>query len=113
MAQVADEKKENVQIKEEELYSLEPSAYKPHNNYVTSLLTDLYQITMTYAYWKNKHETQYAVFDLFFRKCPFKGEYAIFGGLDDVLRFLNTFGYTKKNIQVTPITKSIYMDLPM
>ena len=72
--------------------------YKPQNNFVNSLLTDLYQITMTYAYWKNKHVDQRAVFDLFFRKCPFKGEYCIFAGLDDVLRFLNTFGYSDDDI---------------
>lgn len=80
--------------------SLDPSTYKPQNNFVNSLLTDLYQITMTYAYFKNNHCNQNACFDLFFRKCPFKGEYCIFGGLDDVLRFLNTFGYTKKDIEM-------------
>lgn len=72
--------------------------YVPRSNYVGALLTDLYQITMTYAYWKNNHAEQQAVFDLFFRKCPFKGEYCIFGGLDDVLRFLNTFTYPQKYI---------------
>lgn len=41
---------------------------------------------------------QIACFDLFFRKCPFKGEFTIFGGLDDCLRFLNTFGYSKEDI---------------
>eukprot|EP00485_Elphidium_margaritaceum_P005976 CAMPEP_0202697660 /NCGR_PEP_ID=MMETSP1385-20130828/10957_1 /ASSEMBLY_ACC=CAM_ASM_000861 /TAXON_ID=933848 /ORGANISM="Elphidium margaritaceum" /LENGTH=553 /DNA_ID=CAMNT_0049354173 /DNA_START=68 /DNA_END=1729 /DNA_ORIENTATION=+ len=77
----------------------EKKEYIPGSNFVNSLLTDLYQITMTYAYWKNKHEEQTAVFDLFFRKCPFKGEYTIFGGLDECLRFLNTFGFSQKHLQ--------------
>lgn len=96
MAQIGDD----TESKEDEtaVRSLDPEVYKPQNNFVTALLTDLYQITMTYAYWKNNHATQNAVFDLFFRKCPFKGEYAVFGGLDDVLRFLNTFGYSKEDI---------------
>jgi hypothetical protein len=35
---------------------------------VQPLLTDLYQISMAYAYWKaNKHD-EIATFDLFFRK---------------------------------------------
>ena len=35
---------------------------------VQPLLTDLYQISMAYAYWKaNKHQEK-AVFDLYFRK---------------------------------------------
>ena len=37
------------------------------------MLTDMYQITMCYGYWRaNRHESP-AVFDLFFRKSPFKG----------------------------------------
>ena len=35
---------------------------------VQPLLTDLYQISMAYAYWKsNKHQDE-ATFDLYFRK---------------------------------------------
>ena len=45
-----------------------------HNNCVDATLTDFYQITMAYAYWKvGKHEES-AVFDAYFRKCPFNGE---------------------------------------
>lgn len=74
--------------------------YKPHNLFVNACLTDLYQITMTYAYWKNQKVDSVAVFDLFFRKCPFKGEFCIFSGLDDVLRFLNSFHYSKQQISL-------------
>jgi nicotinate phosphoribosyltransferase len=40
---------------------------------VGALLTDLYQLSMGYAYWKTGKQDQHAVFDLFFRKNPFKG----------------------------------------
>eukprot|EP01083_Nonionella_stella_P099637 280142_1 len=97
MAQISDETTDSKNDTEPK--SFDPEVYKPQNPFVNSLLTDLYQITMTYAYWKNKHEKQHAVFDLFFRKCPFKGEYTVFGGLDQVLRFLNSFNYSQKDVE--------------
>jgi nicotinate phosphoribosyltransferase len=35
---------------------------------VQPLLTDLYQISMAYAYWKAKKHQHMATFDLYFRK---------------------------------------------
>ena len=63
------------------------------NNEVQPLLTDLYQISMSYAYWKTqKNDT--AVFDLFFRKNPFHGEFTIFSGLDECLKYIQDFRFT-------------------
>ena len=47
-----------------------------------ALLTDLYQLTMAYGYWKLGMTEHEAVFNLFFRKAPFGGGYAIAAGLD-------------------------------
>ena len=68
----------------------------PTNSLVTPMLTDMYQISMTYAYWKQNRHNHYAVFDLFFRKCPFNGEFCIFAGLDEVLRLLASFRFKFK-----------------
>lgn len=70
----------------------------PTNGLVTPLLTDLYQITMTYAHWKNNRHNDPAVFELFFRKNPFGGEYTIFAGLDEVLKFLTHYKFTEDEI---------------
>lgn len=62
------------------------------------MLTDLYQLTMAYAYWKNNIHKKRAVFDLFFRKNPFNGAYTIFAGLGEVLRFFSSYEFTDEQI---------------
>ena len=41
------------------------------------LLTDLYQLTMGYGYWKKGMAELEAVFHLFYRRAPFGGVAAI------------------------------------
>ena len=69
------------------------------NTVIEPLLTDLYQITMAYAYWKSGKENTIATFDLFFRKNPFKGEFTIFAGLSDCIEFLKTFYIKDSDIE--------------
>ncbi|XP_037927830.1 nicotinate phosphoribosyltransferase isoform X3 [Teleopsis dalmanni] len=69
------------------------------NGVVQPLLTDLYQITMAYAYWKSGKTDDQAVFDLFFRNNPFHGEFTIFAGLEECLKFLDSFHYSESDIE--------------
>uniref|UniRef100_H2YXI2 Nicotinate phosphoribosyltransferase n=1 Tax=Ciona savignyi TaxID=51511 RepID=H2YXI2_CIOSA len=53
---------------------------------------------MAYAYWKTGKMEDKAVFDLFFRKNPFRGEFAIFAGLGECVKFLNNFRFSCSDI---------------
>jgi hypothetical protein len=71
---------------------------KPSDHLTNALLTDMYQITMAYAYFRTKRHNTNAVFDLFFRKNPFDGEYTIFAGLSEVIAFLNSYKFTEQHL---------------
>lgn len=79
----------------------------PTNSLVTPLLTDLYQITMTYAHWKNGRHNEAAVFELFFRKNPFGGAFTIFCGLDEVVKHLHAFKFTQSDIDYLKSTPQL------
>lgn len=64
-----------------------------------SLLTDFYQLTMAYAYWKSGKAEQEAVFNLFFRKNPFQNGFTIAAGLDYVIDFCRTFSFPEEDLE--------------
>ncbi|MEO0897786.1 MAG: nicotinate phosphoribosyltransferase [Bacteroidota bacterium] len=70
---------------------------RPTRNY--SLLTDLYQLTMSYGYWKQGMADREAVFHLFFRKNPYKGNYAIAAGLAKAIELMKNFGFEEEDIE--------------
>jgi nicotinate phosphoribosyltransferase len=59
----------------------------------SALLTDLYQLTMAYAYWKAGRAKQEAIFQLFFRKPPFGGGYTVACGLEPAVEWLKAFRF--------------------
>ncbi|XP_069009034.1 nicotinate phosphoribosyltransferase isoform X2 [Embiotoca jacksoni] len=66
---------------------------------VPPLLTDLYQFTMAYAYWRAGRHQEPAVFELFFRDNPFGGGFSLFAGLLDCLLFLRSFHFTDGDVE--------------
>ncbi|HPF41729.1 MAG TPA: nicotinate phosphoribosyltransferase [Phycisphaerae bacterium] len=72
----------------------------PLDIYQTSLalLTDLYQLTMAYGYWKAGVADSEAVFSMSFRKNPFSGGYAITCGLGYLVDYLERFRFDDSDI---------------
>jgi nicotinate phosphoribosyltransferase len=52
------------------------------------LLTDLYQLTMAFGYWKQNRLDQEAVFHVTFREHPFQSGYTIACGLADAINYI-------------------------
>ncbi|EMI58385.1 nicotinate phosphoribosyltransferase [Rhodopirellula sallentina SM41] len=64
-----------------------------------SLLTDLYQLTMAYGYWKNDLADRTAVFHLFFRSNPFDGGYTIACGLQTAIDYLANLQFNDDDLR--------------
>ena len=62
-------------------------------------LTDLYQLTMAYGYWKQGLHERKAVFNLFFRQHPFKGTFTVAAGLALVADYLQALKFSVAEIQ--------------
>lgn len=62
-------------------------------NQSLALMTDLYQMTMSYGYWKAGLDNKEAVFHLFFRRTPFQGGFTVAAGLEAVIYFLENFRF--------------------
>ena len=63
-----------------------------------ALLTDLYQLTMAYGYWRSGMAQREAVFHLFFRTHPFGGQFAVASGLGPVIEFLQELSFTEDDL---------------
>jgi len=63
-----------------------------------TLLTDFYEITMAGGYFETGRAEEIAYFDLFFRRVPDKGGFAIMAGLEQLIEYLSNLNFTKKDL---------------
>ena len=64
-----------------------------------TLLTDFYELTMANGYMNSGMADKTAYFDVFFRNIPDKGGYAIMGGLDHIIDYLENLKFTDEDIE--------------
>jgi nicotinic acid phosphoribosyltransferase len=77
-----------------------PESMKPISEFhCSALLTDLYEVTMAYGYWKTAKADHEAVFHLSFRKNPFGGGFTLCSGLADAIDFLAHFRFKEDELR--------------
>ena len=64
-----------------------------------TMLTDFYEFTMANGYLKNGLADRIAYFDMFFRRIPDKGGYAIMAGVEQLCNYLNNLTFTDEDIE--------------
>lgn len=69
----------------------------PYNQSL-ALLTDLYELTMAYGFWKTGTGERESVFHLFFRKNPFGGGYTLACGLATIIDYLENFTFDESDL---------------
>ena len=64
-----------------------------------TMLTDFYELTMANGYFENGFENTIAYFDMFFRKVPDGGGFAIMAGVQQVVEYLENLTFTGEDIE--------------
>lgn len=64
-----------------------------------SLMTELYEFTLANGYFENGMAEQIAYFDLFFRKVPDKGGFAVFAGLSQIIEYIKNLTFKEEDLQ--------------
>jgi nicotinate phosphoribosyltransferase len=73
-------------------------AHERGGKMISTLLTDLYQITMAHGYFRSGRVHDEAVFHLSFRKHPFGGGYAVAAGLEAAIEFVEGFRFEADDV---------------
>lgn len=64
-----------------------------------TMLCDFYQLTMGNGYFRTRHADRIAYFDVFFRRVPDGGGYAICAGLEQVINYIQGLRFSEEDIQ--------------
>lgn len=69
-----------------------------HERRNISMLMDLYEMTMAHGYFTKQDNTDRVAFDVFYRRNPDQGGFAIFAGLEQVVDYLLNLHFDEEDI---------------
>ena len=75
---------------------LEDGYVRLNKNY--SMLTDQYELNMANSYFESGMKDIVGVFDVFFRKVPSNGGYALMAGVDKVIEYINNLKFSDNDL---------------
>ena len=64
-----------------------------------AMLTDFYELTMANGYLENGFKDKIAYFDMFFRKVPDNGSFAIMAGVEQLVQYLKNLKFNEEDIE--------------
>ena len=64
-----------------------------------TMLCDFYELTMGNGYFKNGYKDRMCYFDLFFRRCPDGGGFAIAAGLQQIIEYIQDLHFDAEDIE--------------
>ena len=64
-----------------------------------SMLCDFYELTMSQGYFEKGYKDRITYFDLFFRRCPDGGGFAIAAGLEQIIDYICDLHFSEDDIQ--------------
>ncbi len=64
-----------------------------------TMIMDLYELTMANGVWNSEMRDTVAYFDMFFRRVPDKGGFAIMAGLEQLIEYMNNLKFTHEDIE--------------
>ena len=64
-----------------------------------TLVMDLYELTMAYNYFKQGNKDQLVYFDMFYRKNPDNGGFAVFAGLQQLIECIKNLHFSEGDIE--------------
>lgn len=69
------------------------------DNYNLTMLTDFYELSMANGYFQAGMKDRVAVFDMFFRKVPDDGGFAIMAGVEQLISYMKDLKFTSEDIE--------------
>ena len=64
-----------------------------------AMLIDFYELTMANGVWHSKNRNKIAYFDMFFRRIPDEGGYAVLAGIEPLIEYLNSLSFSEEDIE--------------